>query len=108
MTESEEVKRRLRRTRQEVQRLVSEFGTSGLPRSEFCRIRPFSFCQIKSGCRALSHQLRLSLLLLCARPLAGSARLTIRRFHSLVLRAISSLCFGRLSVGVLTRRRCEI
>jgi hypothetical protein len=38
MTEPEEVKPRRRRTRQEVQRLVGEFGTSGLSRGEFCRI----------------------------------------------------------------------
>jgi hypothetical protein len=38
MTEPEEVKARRRRTRQEVQRLVREFATSGLPRGEFCRI----------------------------------------------------------------------
>ena len=37
-TEPEEVKPRRRRTRQEVQRLVSEFGASGLSRGEFCRI----------------------------------------------------------------------
>jgi hypothetical protein len=38
MTESEVIKPRRRRTRQEVRRLVSEFGTSGLSRGEFCRI----------------------------------------------------------------------
>ena len=38
MTEPEEVRPRRRRTRQEVQRLVGEFGTSGLSRGEFCRI----------------------------------------------------------------------
>ena len=38
MTEFEEPKPRRRRTRQEVQRLVSEFRTGGLSRGEFCRI----------------------------------------------------------------------
>src|SRR6201993_480558 len=42
MTEPEEVKPRRQRTRQEVQRLVGEFGTSGLSRAEFCRIHGMS------------------------------------------------------------------
>ena len=35
MTEPEQVEARRRRTRQEVQRLVREFATSGLPRGSF-------------------------------------------------------------------------
>jgi hypothetical protein len=38
MSEGEEVKRRRRRSSQEIQRLVAEFGTSGMRRSEFCRM----------------------------------------------------------------------
>jgi hypothetical protein len=38
MSEGEEVQRRRRRSSQEIQRLVAEFGTSGLRPSEFCRI----------------------------------------------------------------------
>jgi hypothetical protein len=39
MSEGEEVKRRRRRSSQEIQRLVAEFRTSGLRASEFCRTR---------------------------------------------------------------------
>src|SRR5271157_2908054 len=50
MTEPEEVKqRRRRRTRQEVQRLVREFGTSGLARSEFCRIHGMTLKTLQRG-----------------------------------------------------------
>ena len=49
MTEPEEVKLRRRRTRQEVQRLVSEFGTSGLARSEFCRIHGMTLNTLQRG-----------------------------------------------------------
>src|SRR5260370_20876884 len=49
MTEREEVKPRRRRTRQEVQRLVSEFGTSGLSRSEFCRIHGMTLSTLQRG-----------------------------------------------------------
>jgi hypothetical protein len=49
MTEPEEVKPRRRRTRQEVQRLVSEFGTSGLARSEFCRIHGMRLSTLQRG-----------------------------------------------------------
>jgi hypothetical protein len=49
MTEPEEVKSRRRRTRQEVQGLVSEFGTSGLPRSEFCRIHGMTLSTLQRG-----------------------------------------------------------
>ena len=49
MTEPEEVKPRRRRTRQEVQRLVSEFGTSGLARSEFCRIHGMTLSTLQRG-----------------------------------------------------------
>ena len=38
MSEGEEVKRRQLRSSQEIERLVSEFRTSGLRQSEFCRI----------------------------------------------------------------------
>jgi len=49
MTEPEEVKPRRRRTRQEVQRLVSEFGTSGLSRGEFCRIHGMRLSTLQRG-----------------------------------------------------------
>ena len=49
MTEPEEVKPRRRRTRQEVQRLVSKFGTSGLARSEFCRIHGMTLSTLQRG-----------------------------------------------------------
>ena len=49
MTESEEVKPRRRRTRQEVQRLVREFGASGLVRSEFCRIHGMTLRTLQRG-----------------------------------------------------------
>src|SRR5260370_11793958 len=49
MTEPEEVKARRRRTRQEVQRLVREFATSGLPRGEFCRIHGMTLGTLQRG-----------------------------------------------------------
>jgi HNH endonuclease len=49
MTEPELIKPRRRRTRQEVQRLVSEFGTSGLPRGEFCRIHGMTLSTLQRG-----------------------------------------------------------
>jgi hypothetical protein len=49
MTEPEEVKPRRRRTRQEVQRLVSEFGASGLSRGEFCRIHGMTLSTLQRG-----------------------------------------------------------
>ena len=49
MTEPEEVKPRRRRTRQEVQRLVGEFGTSGLSRGEFCRIHGMRLSTLQRG-----------------------------------------------------------
>src|SRR5271165_3066934 len=49
MTQPEEVKPRRRRTRQEVQRLVSEFGTSGLSRGEFCRIKGMTLSTLQRG-----------------------------------------------------------
>jgi hypothetical protein len=51
MTEPEEVKPRRRRTRQEVQRLVSEFGTSSLSRGEFCRIHAITLSTLQRGLR---------------------------------------------------------
>jgi hypothetical protein len=51
MTEPEEVKPRRRRTRPEVQRLVSEFGTSGLSRGEFCRIHGVTLSTLQRGLR---------------------------------------------------------
>jgi hypothetical protein len=51
MTEPEEVKPRRRRTRQEVQRLVSEFGVSGLSRGEFCRIHEMRLSTLQRGLR---------------------------------------------------------
>jgi hypothetical protein len=49
MTEPEEVKPRQRRTRQEVQRLVGEFGASGLSRGEFCRIHGMTLSTLQRG-----------------------------------------------------------
>jgi len=49
MTQSEEVKPRRRRTRQEVQRLVSEFAASGLTRGEFCRIHGMTLGTLQRG-----------------------------------------------------------
>src|SRR6516225_1551696 len=52
MTEPEEVKlkpRQRRRTRQEVQRLVKEFVTSGLGRSQFCRIHGMTLKTLQRG-----------------------------------------------------------
>ena len=49
MTEPEESKPRRRRTRQEVERLVSEFGTSGLSRGEFCRIHAMTLSTLQRG-----------------------------------------------------------
>jgi hypothetical protein len=49
MTEPEEVKPRRRRTRQEVQRLVGEFGASGLSRGEFCRIHGMRLSTLQRG-----------------------------------------------------------
>ena len=51
MTEPEEVKPRRRRTRQEVQRLVSEFAASGLSRGEFCRIHGMRLSTLQRGLR---------------------------------------------------------
>jgi hypothetical protein len=51
MTEPEEVKPRRRRTQQEVQRLVSEFGASGLSGSEFCRIHGMRLSTLQRGLR---------------------------------------------------------
>ena len=49
MTQPEEVKPRRRRTRQEVQRLVSEFARSGLTRGEFCRIHCMTLGTLQRG-----------------------------------------------------------
>src|SRR5215831_11944677 len=52
MTEPEEVKlksRQRRRTRQEVQRLVREFGSSGLGRSDLCRIHGMTLKTLQRG-----------------------------------------------------------
>jgi hypothetical protein len=51
MTEPEEVRARRRRTRQEIQRLVSEFGASGLSRGEFCRIQGMRLSTLQRGLR---------------------------------------------------------
>src|SRR5260370_41451095 len=49
MTEPEEVRPRWRRTRQEVQRVVGEFGTSGQSRAEFCRIHGMRLSTLQRG-----------------------------------------------------------
>jgi hypothetical protein len=56
MTESEEVKPRRRRTRQEVQRLVAEFGVSSLSRSEFCRLRGITLSTLQRGLKREREQ----------------------------------------------------
>jgi transposase-like protein len=50
MSEVEKVKRR-RRSRQEVQRLVAEFRTSGLRAGEFCRIHGLTHGTLQRGLR---------------------------------------------------------
>ena len=51
MSEGEEVKQRRRRSSQEIQRLVAEFGTSGLRQSEFCRIHGLTHGTLQRGLR---------------------------------------------------------
>lgn len=51
MTEPEEVKPRRRRPRQEVRRLVSEFGASGLSQGKFCRIHGMALSTLQHGLR---------------------------------------------------------
>ena len=51
MSEGEEVKRRRRRSRREIQRLVAEFRTRGLRQSEFCRIHGLSHGTLRRGLR---------------------------------------------------------
>jgi hypothetical protein len=49
MSEGEQVKRLRRRSRQEIQRLVAEFRTSGLRPSEFCRIHGLTHGTLQRG-----------------------------------------------------------
>lgn len=49
MSESEEVRRRRRRSSREIQRLVAEFRSSGLRQSEFCRIHGLTHGTLKRG-----------------------------------------------------------
>jgi hypothetical protein len=51
MSEGEEVKRRRRRSSQEIERLVGEFRASGLRPSEFCRIQGLSHGTLQRGLR---------------------------------------------------------
>src|SRR5271157_3231629 len=51
MSEGEEVKRRRRRSSQEIQRLVAEFRTSGLRQSEYCRIHGLTHGTLQRGLR---------------------------------------------------------
>ena len=51
MTEIGEVSVRKRRSRQEVKRLVAEFETSGLLRSEFCRKHNLALGTLQRGLR---------------------------------------------------------
>jgi transposase-like protein len=51
MSEGEEVKRRRRRSSQEIERLVAEFRTSGLRPSEFCRIHGLTHGTLQRGLR---------------------------------------------------------
>jgi hypothetical protein len=49
MSEGEEVKRRRRRTSQDIERLVAEFRTSGLRQSEFCRMHGLTHGTLQRG-----------------------------------------------------------
>jgi transposase-like protein len=51
MSEGEEVKRRRRRSSQEIQRLVAEFRTGGLRPSEFCRTHGLTHGTLQRGLR---------------------------------------------------------
>ena len=51
MTEIPEVSVRKRRSRQEIKRLVAEFETSGLPRSEFCQKHSLALGTLQRGLR---------------------------------------------------------
>ena len=51
MTEIGEVSVRKRRSRQEIKRLVTEFETSGLRRSEFCRKHNLALGTLQRGLR---------------------------------------------------------
>ena len=51
MSEGEEVKRRRRRSGQEIRRLMVEFRTSGLRASEFCRIHGLTHGTLQRGLR---------------------------------------------------------
>ncbi len=51
MSEDEEIKRRRRRSSQEIQRLVAEFRTSGLRQSEYCRIHGLTHGTLQRGLR---------------------------------------------------------
>ena len=51
MSEGEEVKRRRRRSSQEIRRLVAEFRTSGLRASEFCRTHGLTHGTLQRGLR---------------------------------------------------------
>jgi transposase-like protein len=49
MSEGGEVKQRRRRSSQEIRRLVAEFRSSGLRRSEFCRIHGLTHGTLQRG-----------------------------------------------------------
>lgn len=51
MSEGEEVKRRRRRSTQEIRQLVAEFRNSGLRPSEFCRIHGLTHGTLQRGLR---------------------------------------------------------
>jgi transposase-like protein len=51
MSEGEEVKRRRRRSSQEIERLVAEFGSSGMRQSEFCRVHGLTHGTLQRGLR---------------------------------------------------------
>jgi hypothetical protein len=88
MSEGEEVRRRRRRSGQEIQRLVAEFGTSGLRPSEFCRIHGLTqYAIFASYCRILST---------VSKPLTEQDQSILQEIKP----AISEVVFARLNESI--------